>query len=142
MADRKWKSYDAVSLDVIWAEEEIQPMAVAIFSARSLYVFPTELSGASWPDQLVHQNVTWNWMYIIVWIDRDICIILTCDVYLIDIQVIKIWDFRSTVQPDLGKPSRPRQDKPVAWETLRSVPGHVTKRQWWAKLQLLRYKVK
>jgi hypothetical protein len=53
-------------------------------------------------------------MYIIVCIDIAICIILACDVYLPDLQVLKIWDL---------------QAKPVAWEALRSVPDHATKRK-------------
>jgi hypothetical protein len=34
------------------------------------------------------------------------------------------------LQPDIGKPSRPSEAKPVAWEVLRSVPGHVTRREY------------
>ncbi len=36
------------------------------------------------------------------------------------------------LQPDLGKPSRPSQAKPAAWGAIRSVPDHVTKREYGA----------
>jgi hypothetical protein len=33
------------------------------------------------------------------------------------------------LQPDLGKPNRPKPGQARLWEALRSVPGHVTKRK-------------
>jgi hypothetical protein len=65
-------------------------------------------------------------MYVVACIYCAICIILVCDMYLPDLQVLKIWDFGSTARS--GKLSRPA--KPVVREALRSVPGHVTKREY------------
>jgi hypothetical protein len=45
-------------------------------------LFLTELSGASWPDQLAYKDVTLSGMYIAMCIDCNICIILTSDLYL------------------------------------------------------------
>ncbi len=33
------------------------------------------------------------------------------------------------LQPDLGKPNRPKPGQARLWEALRSAPGHVTKRK-------------
>jgi hypothetical protein len=65
-------------------------------------------------------------MYIAVCIDCAICIILACDVYLPDLQVFKTWDFGSMARPEQAK--KLTQAKLAAWEALRSVPSHVTKR--------------
>jgi hypothetical protein len=45
-------------------------------------------------------------MYIVVCIDSAICIILACDVYLPDLQVLKIWDLGQAKPSQWhGKPS-------------------------------------
>ncbi len=48
-------------------------------------------------------------IYIIACVYCAICIILTCDVYLSDLQVLKIWTL--DLQPDLGRPSRAKPSK-------------------------------
>ncbi len=63
-----------------------------------------------------------------VCIDIAIGIILACDVFLPNLQVLKIWYFGSVArsgQAKYGKPSMANQAKPAVWEALRSVPGHM-----------------
>jgi hypothetical protein len=45
---------------------------------------------ASWPDQLLYRNITFNGMYIVACIYFAICIILAFDVYLPNLQVLEI----------------------------------------------------
>jgi hypothetical protein len=65
---------------------------------------PNKLSGACLPVQLIHENVTKIRIFIAVCVYFSICIILTCDVYLSDLQVLEIRT--SDLQPALGRPSR------------------------------------
>jgi hypothetical protein len=62
-------------------------------------------------------------MCIVACVNCAFCIILTCDMYLSDLQVLKIWDFGSTARCGQVWQS---QAKPAAWEALRSVPSYVT----------------
>jgi hypothetical protein len=70
----------------------------------------TGLSGASWPDQIIHETVTLSGMYVIVCIDCVICIILACDVYLSDLQVLNLglWIYSQIWASQVGqaKPSQ------------------------------------
>jgi hypothetical protein len=90
----------------------------------------TGLSGSSWPDQIIHETVTLKGN---VWH----CVYWLCYLYYSCLWFVSVW-FTSAqsgtldIQPDLGKPSRPSQAKPAVWEALRSVPGHVTERKYWA----------
>jgi hypothetical protein len=52
-----------------------------MFDEECTICVPTELHGASWPDQLVYKDVTWSVMYTAMCIDCAICIILACNVY-------------------------------------------------------------
>ncbi len=51
--------------------------------------------------------------------------VLACDVFLSDLQLLKIWDFGSTVRPGQAKKGR-AQVKPAVWEALGSATSHVT----------------
>jgi hypothetical protein len=72
------------------------------------------------PFQLAHENVIKIGMRIIVYAFCSICIILACNVYLSDLQVLEIWDFGSTGRSRQAKLGRAK--KPTAWEALGSLP--------------------
>jgi hypothetical protein len=84
-------------------------------------LFPTELSGASWPGQLAYKDVTRSGM-LLLYVLIVIFVLFLLVMYL-DLEV-----FTLDLRPDLGKPSGISQAKLVVWEALRSVPSHVTKR--------------
>jgi hypothetical protein len=49
-----------------------------------------------------------------------ICVILACDVIEIDLQMLKIWDFRFMLKSRQAKPS---QAMPTAWEAHKGIPS-------------------
>ncbi len=71
-------------------------------------------------------------MYIVVCIYCAIRVILACDVYLPDLRTstrnLGLWIYSQILASQAGQ----SQAKIAAWEALRSVPDHVTRREYGA----------
>ncbi len=64
------------------------------------YVFPTELHGASWPDQLVYKDVTWSRKILLCVLIVLFVLFLPVMYICLDLQVFRIWDFGSMARSE------------------------------------------